>query len=60
MDLDDATRKKIASIIDEQFDIEIYLKQRELATIKREIERAESALGDIKTAVKNGAFFIMI
>lgn len=50
---DESTRKKIIDIIDHQFDLEIYLKQREVATIKREIAKAESVLQDLKLAVEN-------
>ncbi|KAI9022954.1 hypothetical protein CLU79DRAFT_131441 [Phycomyces nitens] len=50
---DDATRKKIADIIDHQFDLELCLKHRELATIRQEIARAESAMNDLTLAVKN-------
>lgn len=52
--IDESTRKKIIDIIDHQFDLEIYLKQREVATIKREIAKAESVLEDLKLAVENG------
>jgi hypothetical protein len=34
--------------------LEIYLKQKEIATIKQEITRAESILSDLKQAIKNG------
>ncbi|KAI8355110.1 hypothetical protein EDC96DRAFT_516363 [Choanephora cucurbitarum] len=51
--LDESTRKKIVEIIDHQFDLEIYLKEREIATIKKEIARAESVLNDIKQAITN-------
>lgn len=54
MEIDESTRKKIIDIIDHQFDLEIYLKQREVATIKREIAKAESVLQDLKLAVENG------
>ncbi|CAO3643196.1 unnamed protein product [Mucor hiemalis] len=50
---DESTRKRIIDIIDHQFDLEIYLKQREVATIKREIAKAESVLEDLKLAVEN-------
>ncbi|CEP11888.1 hypothetical protein [Parasitella parasitica] len=50
---DEATKKKIVDIIDHQFDLEIYLKQREVATIRNEIAKAESALHDLKLAVEN-------
>ncbi|KAI8980462.1 hypothetical protein BDB01DRAFT_851750 [Pilobolus umbonatus] len=50
---DEATRKKITDIIDHQFDLEIYLKQREVATIKQEIEKAENVLKDLKLAIEN-------
>lgn len=43
-------------IIDHQFNLEIYLKQREVATIKQEIAKAESILNDIKQAVENGTY----
>lgn len=51
---DESTRKKIIDIIDHQFDLEIYLKQREVATIRQEITKAESILEDLKSAVENG------
>ncbi|KAG2200471.1 hypothetical protein INT47_011451 [Mucor saturninus] len=50
---DESTRKKITDIIDHQFDLEIYLKQREVATIRQEIAKAESILEDLKSAVEN-------
>ncbi|CEI88107.1 hypothetical protein RMCBS344292_02507 [Rhizopus microsporus] len=50
---DEATREKIVTIINHQFDLEIYLKQKEIATIKQEITRAESILSDLKQAIKN-------
>ncbi|KAG0799353.1 hypothetical protein G6F57_004864 [Rhizopus arrhizus] len=50
---DEATRKKIIEIIDHQFDLEIYLKQKEIATIKKEITKAENILSDLKQAIKN-------
>ncbi|KAI8137701.1 yeats family-domain-containing protein [Fennellomyces sp. T-0311] len=52
---DDATKKKILDIIDHQFDLEIYLKHREAATIRREIEKAEDTLRDLKLAIDNVA-----
>lgn len=52
--LDASTKKKITEIIDQQFDLEIYLKQREVATIKQQIAKAESILSDLKLAVENG------
>ncbi|KAI7871597.1 hypothetical protein BDF14DRAFT_1962635 [Spinellus fusiger] len=52
---DNATRQKIISIIDHQFDIELCLKQRELATIRREIAMAESVMEDLNLAIKNAA-----
>ncbi|KAF7731196.1 YEATS domain-containing protein 2 [Apophysomyces ossiformis] len=51
--LDGATRQKILDIIDHQFDLEIYLKQREIAAIRQEIAKAESALHDLELAVNN-------
>lgn len=57
---DETTRKKILDIIDHQFDLEIYLKQKEIATIKQEITNTENILSDLKQALKNGMFFIMI
>ncbi|KAI8091277.1 uncharacterized protein B0P05DRAFT_526852, partial [Gilbertella persicaria] len=50
---DESTRRKVTDIIDHQFDLEIYLKQKELVTIKQEIAKAESILADIKQAVEN-------
>ncbi|GAA5816070.1 hypothetical protein MFLAVUS_009592 [Mucor flavus] len=50
---DESTRKKITDIIDHQFDLEIYLKQKEVATIRQEIAKAESILQDLKAAVEN-------
>jgi hypothetical protein len=34
--------------------LEIYLKQREVATIRNEIVKAENALQDLRLAVENG------
>ncbi|KAI8380375.1 yeats family-domain-containing protein [Blakeslea trispora] len=49
-----AAKKTLDSIPrDHQFDLEIYLKEREIATIKKEISRAESILSDIKQAITN-------
>lgn len=53
-EIDEATIKKIKDIIDHQFDLEIYLKQREVATIKQEITKAETILRDLKLAVEKG------
>lgn len=53
--IDEATKKKLVDIIDHQFNLEIYLKQREVATIRNEIAKAENALQDIKLAVENGS-----
>ncbi|KAI9489881.1 hypothetical protein BDB00DRAFT_931609 [Zychaea mexicana] len=50
---DDATKKRILDIIDHQFDLEIYLKHREAATIRREITKAEEALRDLKAAIES-------
>ncbi|CDH50369.1 yeats domain-containing protein 2 [Lichtheimia corymbifera JMRC:FSU:9682] len=50
---DDATRKKITDIIDRQFNLEIYLKHRETAAIRREIEKAEDTLRDLEQAINN-------
>ncbi|CEJ04375.1 hypothetical protein RMCBS344292_18338 [Rhizopus microsporus] len=57
---DEATREKIVTIINHQFDLEIYLKQKEIATIKQEITRAESILSDLKQAIKNGIIIHML
>lgn len=51
---DESTKQKIIDIIDHQFDLEIYLKQKEVATIRQEITKAESILEDLKAAVENG------
>ncbi|KAI7901072.1 uncharacterized protein BX663DRAFT_562767 [Cokeromyces recurvatus] len=50
---DESTKKKIIDIINHQFDLEIYLKQRELSTIRQEIAKAENILNDLKQAVEN-------
>lgn len=56
--LDQETRQKIVDIINHQFDLEIYLKQREVATIRNEITKAEHVLQDLKLAVEHGEFVI--
>ncbi|KAG0168179.1 YEATS domain-containing protein 2 [Apophysomyces sp. BC1034] len=50
---DEQTRQKILDIIDHQFDLEVYLKYREIATIRQEITKAESALHDLELAINN-------
>ncbi|KAI9471800.1 MAG: hypothetical protein EXX96DRAFT_335574 [Benjaminiella poitrasii] len=50
---DESTKNKIANIINHQFNLEIYLKQRELTTIRQEIAKAENILHDLKLAVEN-------
>ncbi|KAL0137229.1 hypothetical protein V8B55DRAFT_1129326 [Mucor lusitanicus] len=50
---DQETRQKIVDIINHQFDLEIYLKQREVATIRNEITKAEHVLQDLKLAVEH-------
>ncbi|KAI8333172.1 hypothetical protein BC941DRAFT_504951 [Chlamydoabsidia padenii] len=49
----EGNKQKILDIIDHQFDLEIYLKYREVATIQKEIENAESTLQDLELAIKN-------
>ncbi|KAI8099183.1 uncharacterized protein BX664DRAFT_15336 [Halteromyces radiatus] len=57
---DDIKKQKILDIIDHQFDLEIYLKHRELATIRKEIENAESTLKDLELAIKNESLAAML
>lgn len=52
--LDGSNKRKILDIIDHQFDLEIYLKHREVATIQKEIENAHATLQDLEQAIKNG------
>ena len=52
--LDDATKKKILDIIEHQFDLEIYLKYREIDTIRKEINKAQDTLRDLHAAIENG------
>ncbi|ORZ25943.1 hypothetical protein BCR42DRAFT_17346 [Absidia repens] len=49
----ESNKQKILNIIDHQFDLEIYLKYREVATIQKEIENAEATLQDLELAIKN-------
>jgi hypothetical protein len=55
--LDEEKREKIKEIIDHQFDLEIYLKYREISAIREEIGKAEELLSDIRLAVHNGTDF---
>ncbi|KAI9286197.1 hypothetical protein BC943DRAFT_359374 [Umbelopsis sp. AD052] len=50
---DEEKRAKITEIIDHQFDLEIYLKYREISAIREEIGKAEEILIDIRQAVHN-------
>ncbi|KAI8374353.1 uncharacterized protein BYT42DRAFT_401271 [Radiomyces spectabilis] len=50
---DNETKQKILDIIDHQFDLEIYLKQREVETIRQEIAKAERTLQDLNQAIQN-------
>ncbi|KAI8578901.1 hypothetical protein K450DRAFT_245038 [Umbelopsis ramanniana AG] len=50
---DEEKRAKIEEIIDHQFDLEIFLKYREISAIREEIGKAEEILIDIRQAVHN-------
>jgi hypothetical protein len=54
----DVMQEKIKDIIDHQFDLEIYLKHREIAAIREEIGKAEDLISDIRLAVRNGMHII--
>lgn len=51
---DEGKKAKIQEIIDHQFDLEIYLKYREISAIREELGKAEEILIDIRQAVHNG------
>jgi len=54
--IDEETINKVSEILKTQFDVEIYLKRREIWAIENEIEKGETVLQNLRDALLNGKY----